>query len=84
MLGRKAHRVSWVCAVACLALVGEQGLLEIDARVLSPDGEKEATAFGGGPVSDAAAIVQQLADDLLAQGADELIAQARDFPPKAS
>ena len=66
----------------CLAPVGawarlEQGRLVIDAVVLSGDGSRRIAASGKAPPEAAVALGQKVADDLLGQGASELIASAR-------
>jgi hydroxymethylbilane synthase len=66
----------------CLAPVGAwarvvSGRLLLDAVVLSPDGRQRLVASAAGEPSDAAALGQQAAEDLLRQGAAQLIAAAR-------
>lgn len=66
----------------CLAPVGgyarvEGGRLALDAVVLSPNGDKRLTASGTTEGAAATTLGQQVASNLLAQGAGELIAQAR-------
>ena len=56
-------------------LIGDE--LKMDAVVLHPEGRTKLTASGTGSVSSAAALGQQLAGDLLQQGAAELISAAR-------
>jgi hydroxymethylbilane synthase len=65
----------------CLAPVGALarvagGRIVLDAAVLSPDGSQRITATGSAE-TDAVALGQRVADDLLAQGAGALIAAAR-------
>jgi len=66
----------------CLAPVGawgrlEKGRLSLDAVVLSPDGTRRLTASGSADMATAVALGQQVAGELLAQGAAELIAGSR-------
>jgi hydroxymethylbilane synthase len=66
----------------CLAPVGafarvEGGRLVLDAVVLSPAGSQRLTASGSTDIAAAFVLGQQVAAELLAQGASELIAQAR-------
>ncbi len=66
----------------CLAPVGAWArvhgeILELDAVVLSNDGKHRISASAKGDRNDAAQIGQGVADDLLARGAAELIAQSR-------
>ena len=65
----------------CLAPVGawgrvEGGRLALDAVVLSPDGSRRLAARGSADNAAAVSLGQQVADELLAQGAAELIAGA--------
>jgi len=65
----------------CLAPVGalgrvEGGRLVLEAVVLSPDGKQRLAASESSDVADAIAIGQRVADQLLAQGAANLIAAA--------
>ncbi len=62
--------------VAARATVSDQQL-SLVARVLSLDGQQVISAATSGSASKAAAIGTQLAVDMLAQGAAELIAAAR-------
>ncbi len=67
----------------CLAPVGAWGrvtddaTLWLDAVVLSGDGRQRITAAESGPVESSAALATQVAQQLLAQGAADLIAQCR-------
>jgi hydroxymethylbilane synthase len=66
----------------CLAPVGgwgriERGRLVLDAVVLSPDGKQRLSASGTSDVADAATLGHNLAQQLLAQGAADLIAASR-------
>jgi hydroxymethylbilane synthase len=70
----------------CLAPVGawgriEEGQLHLDAVVLSGDGSQKIVAIGAANPSDAEALGQRVADDLIKQGAAELIAAAREGGP---
>lgn len=67
----------------CLAPVGawgriEEGLLQLTAVVLSQDGARRIAAEATGDLSAAAALGEGVAAELLAQGAGELIAGARE------
>jgi hydroxymethylbilane synthase len=68
----------------CLAPVGawgrveRDGRLRLDAVVLSHDGRIRLVASAEGDLADARKIGQDVADDLLAQGAGDLIKAARD------
>lgn len=62
----------------CHAPVGaetriESGELVLEAVVCSPDGRERIFAAGRGAVTDAVSLGQEVADHLLAQGADRLI-----------
>ncbi len=66
----------------CLAPVGALGRLEngsllLDGVVLSGDGRQRIAASASGPPSSAAKLGQQVAELLIAQGAEGLIAAAR-------
>lgn len=67
----------------CLAPVGAfascptQGRLELRAAVLSPDGSQRLSATGTGDESAPRELGQQVADELLSAGADQLIALSR-------
>jgi hydroxymethylbilane synthase len=66
----------------CLAPVGAWGRvsddrLQLDGVVLSSDGDRRVAASVSGPSQEAPTIGIQLARQLLAQGAEELISQAR-------
>jgi hydroxymethylbilane synthase len=66
----------------CLAPVGAFGRvdgarLHLDAVVLSPDGRQRLFASGSTEVAAAVSLGREVAADLLAQGAGDLIAQAR-------
>jgi hydroxymethylbilane synthase len=65
----------------CLAPVGawgrvSQGKLVLDAVVLSPDGRRRLHVQHAGAVSEAAQVGIEAAEQLMAQGATELISQA--------
>jgi hydroxymethylbilane synthase len=67
----------------CLAPVGAWGRIEgeqicLDAVVLAGDGSRRITAAGRATPADAASLGQRVAQDLLEQGAAELIAASRD------
>ena len=67
----------------CLAPVGalarvESSVLTLEGIVLSGDGRRRISAAAAGLPEDAERIGQQAADELLAQGASELIASSRD------
>jgi hydroxymethylbilane synthase len=66
----------------CMAPVGalgrvENNLLLLDAVVLSPDGQRRLAASGHADVTAAVTLGQQVADQLLSQGAADLIATSR-------
>jgi hydroxymethylbilane synthase len=66
----------------CLAPVGAfgrvmGGRLVLDAVVLSPDGQRRLAASGSTDIAAAVALGQQVAADLLDQGAADLIAASR-------
>jgi hydroxymethylbilane synthase len=66
----------------CLAPVGawgrmEGGQLRLDAVVLSGDGSQRLAAYAVGSVTQAAAVGEEVAQMLLAQGAGQLIANSR-------
>ncbi len=67
----------------CLAPVGawgrttENGSLAVDAVVLSPDGRQRLAGAVSGPIDHAQSMGRQLADELVEQGADQLIAASR-------
>ena len=57
-----------------------QGILTLTARVCAPDGSRELSARAAEPAGaqdDAMALGRRVADELLARGAAELIAQTR-------
>lgn len=67
----------------CLAPVGALGrgvgsVLSLDGVVLSGDGQHKISAAAAGRPDDAVSIGQQVADELLVQGASELIAASRE------
>jgi hydroxymethylbilane synthase len=69
----------------CLAPVGAWGRVEgdsllLDAAVLSPDGARRITANGAAEPSAAVTLGMEVAEQLLAQGAAELIAASRGGP----
>src|SRR5262245_16516467 len=66
----------------CLAPVGawgriQRGRLALDAVVLSPDGKRRLVASGVTEVANAIILGKQVAEQLLAQGAADLIAVSR-------
>jgi hydroxymethylbilane synthase len=66
----------------CMAPVGALGLVEagrltLQAVVLSPDGRQRLTAGGDAAPEDAVAVGRRAAEDLIGQGAAELIASSR-------
>jgi len=66
----------------CRAPIGAWGRVEdqklhLDAVVLLPDGSQRLTAGANRPPAEARELGQQVADDLLAQGAHELLQAAR-------
>lgn len=66
------------CLAPVAARATVQGnILTLAAKVLSLDGQQVISAATSGAVSKAAMIGSQLANDMLAQGAAELIAAAR-------
>jgi hydroxymethylbilane synthase len=52
----------------------QDGIVKLQSRVSSPNGEKAIEAGGEAPAADAVALGQQLAADLLSNGAGEIIA----------
>ncbi|MFO1021346.1 MAG: hydroxymethylbilane synthase [Planctomycetales bacterium] len=69
----------------CHAPIGVQGItdgqkLSLTGVVLSPDGTSRLIASESGPDSEANALGVRVADDLRAQGADELINAAKNLP----
>jgi hydroxymethylbilane synthase len=74
----------------CLAPVGalgrvEEDTLELLGRVLCPDGSEKIQSQRMGAPSDAVTLGRQLADELIAQGAADLIQRARqDAAPEAN
>jgi hydroxymethylbilane synthase len=71
----------------CLAPVGawghcDENRLRLEAVVLSPDGKERLAVSGDSPPEDADQLGRHVADDLLRQGAAELIAGARKLPPE--
>lgn len=66
----------------CLAPVAARGTargnrVDLVARVLSQDGRRVISGAASGEIDEAAAVGEQLAAEMLSQGAGELIAQAR-------
>ena len=66
----------------CSAPVGawgriENGALHLDGLVASPDGRLHLTASATGPLANASSLGRNVADQLLAQGAHEIILQSR-------
>lgn len=72
----QALRGGCLAPVAALA-VADDAALKLAAVVLSGDGQKRISGDGAGRPEDAARIGRQVADELLAQGAAELIASSR-------
>ena len=69
----------------CLAPVGawgrvEQSVLSLDGVVLSEDGQQRLFASHATALEGASDLGQQVADDLISQGASELIASVRSTP----
>ena len=69
----------------CLAPVGawgrvEQSVLSLDGVVLSEDGQQRLFASHDTALEGASDLGQQVADDLISQGASELIASVRSTP----
>jgi hydroxymethylbilane synthase len=67
----------------CLAPIGawgrvEDGTLYLTGRVISPDGSQSIEATASGGLEDASQIGMQVANDLAAQGAGDLIRCARE------
>jgi hydroxymethylbilane synthase len=67
----------------CLAPVGalahvERAALSLEGVVVSGDGQRKISAAAAGLAEDAVGIGQQVADELLGQGAGELIAASRE------
>ena len=63
----------------CLVPVGalgraEEGEVALDAVVLPPDGSREIRASGRAPAGDAAGLGRRVAEELLAGGADRILA----------
>ncbi len=54
------------------------GELYLRALVGTPDGSRLLRAEGRAPVADAERLGESIADDLLAQGADEILAALRE------
>lgn len=72
----------------CLAPVGAwarlvDGRLQLDAVVLSSDGRERLARSAAGPPAAAEQLGAQVAAELLAAGADRLIATAHQLPPSA-
>lgn len=70
-------------AGGCLAPIGAWGRLDgdqlkLEAVVLSQDGKQRIAASGTGSTSNAEELGRQVAQDLISQGASELIATARE------
>jgi hydroxymethylbilane synthase len=70
----------------CLAPVGawgriDQGQLRLDAVVLSGNGSQKVVAAGSANPEDGETLGQRVANDLIQQGAAELIAAAREGGP---
>jgi hydroxymethylbilane synthase len=67
----------------CLAPVGalahvDGAALSLEGVVFSGDGQRKISAAAAGLADDAVRIGQQVADELLGQGAGELIAASRE------
>jgi porphobilinogen deaminase len=54
------------------------GLLRLTGRVISPDGTEPLAAAAEGMPEDALAVDARVADELAAQGADDLIRRSQD------
>jgi hydroxymethylbilane synthase len=71
-----ALRAGCIAPVGALGQVA-QGRLSLEAVVLSSDGRQRLAASGTAPVTQAEQLGRQVAEQLLAQGASELILAAR-------
>jgi hydroxymethylbilane synthase len=78
------RRLEGGCQVPLGALATlHQGILTLTARVCAPDGSRELSARADAPAGaqdDAMALGRRVADELLARGAADLIAQTRTAP----
>jgi hydroxymethylbilane synthase len=63
--------------VGALATLADGGTMELVAAVIALDGSKALRAQATAPARDAAALGRAVAADLLAQGADDILAGAR-------
>jgi hydroxymethylbilane synthase len=63
--------------IGALALVSADGALQLEAAVLSADGRQRIAGTLSAPATDAIRLGSDLADRLIAQGASQLIAEAR-------
>ncbi|MBX7167069.1 MAG: hydroxymethylbilane synthase [Pirellulales bacterium] len=79
-----ALRGGCMAPVAALGTVTPAGRLQLAARVLAIDGRRQLAARGDAALDEAAALGRRLAEQLLAQGAEELIhsARASGIPPQ--
>jgi len=64
--------------IAALAEVGSDGRLRLRGRVLSPEGDRDVTADASGSPSEAMTLGRGAAEEVLARGADALLAAARE------
>ena len=62
--------------VGALATLGEDDMIELVAAVIALDGSKAIRAQGQAPRREAASLGRRVAADLIAQGADEILAEA--------
>ncbi|MCC7474535.1 MAG: hydroxymethylbilane synthase [Pirellulales bacterium] len=66
--------------VAALATVAPQGRLHLQAVVLTPDGASRLVAACSGELAQPVECGEQLAEDMIRQGAARIIASARNYP----
>ncbi len=64
--------------IGALAEWGQDGRLRLRGRVLAPDGRREVSADASGSPGEALALGRGAAEEVLARGADALIAAARE------
>jgi len=72
-----ALRAGCLAPVGAFGSVDDQGTLQLTAAVLSADGSQRIESTAGGPLEDSVSIGQRVAEDLVGQGARNLIAEAR-------
>ncbi len=73
-----AHlRGGCLAPVGAWARIAEDGALKLDAVVLSADGDRRLAAESAGDLDEAAALGRLVAEQLISQGASELILQSR-------